>query len=70
MNTSKNAEPVRPSKGPEAGPQLPHERDEKSGMTDGAPSEHVQQDALDLKRSLQATSRSPESDAAYRELKK
>ena len=70
MKTSKNAEPVQPSEGLAAGPELPHERDEKSGMTDGVPSELVQQGARDLQRGLQDTSGSPESDAAYRKLKK
>ena len=62
--------PSAPSKGPAAGPQLPHDRDEKTGATDGVPSERVQQGARDLKRGLQDTSRSTESDAAYRKLKK
>lgn len=70
MNKSKTTAPVRPCKGPAAGPQLPHERDEKTGMTDGVPSKLVQQGARDLKRGLQDTSRAIESDAAYRRLKK
>lgn len=59
-----------PSKSPAAGPQLPHDRDEKAGSTDGVPSKRVQQAARDLKRGLQDTSGSTETDAAYRKLKK
>ena len=70
MKKSNKPDSVPPSKGPAAGPQLPHERDEKTGMTDGVPSKLVQQGARDLKRGLQDTSRSTESDAAYRKLKK
>ena len=62
--------PSAPSKSPAAGPELPHDRDEKAGSTDGIPSERVRQGARDLKRGLQDTSRSTESDAAYRKLKK
>ncbi|MBC7954653.1 MAG: hypothetical protein H7Y33_02115 [Cytophagales bacterium] len=51
-------------------PLLPHERDEKVGMTGGAPSTRVQQGARDLKRGLSDTTRAPEADAAYRKLKK
>ena len=62
--------PSAPTRGPAAGPQLPHDRDEKAGSTDGVPSKRVQQGARDLKRGLQDTSGSTESDAAYRKLKK
>lgn len=50
-------------------PPLPHERDEKVGMTDGNPSQRVQQGARDVKRGVLDTSRAPEADAAYRKLK-
>ena len=53
-----------------ARPQLPHDRDEKSGSTGGVPSPQVQQGARDLARGLSDTSRAPEADAAYRKLKK
>ena len=62
--------PSATSKSPTAQPQLPHDRDEKAGSTDGVPSKQIQQAALDLKRGLQDTSRSTESDATYRKLKK
>jgi len=51
-------------------PKMPHERDERVGMTDGTPSKRVQQGARDLKRGVQDTSRATESDTAYRNLKK
>lgn len=51
-------------------PPLPHERDEKVGMTGGVQSARVQQGARDLKRGLRDTTRAPEADAAYRKLKK
>ena len=62
--------PSAPAKGPVAGPELPHDRDEKSGSTGGVPSPRVEQGARDLKRGLQDTSRAPEADQAYRKLKK
>jgi hypothetical protein len=62
--------PSAPTKGPAAGPELPHDRDEKAGSTDGVPSPLVQQGARDLKRGLQDTTRGTESDQAYRKLKK
>lgn len=62
--------PSAPSTSPTAQPQLPHDRDEKAGSTDGVPSERVRQGARDTKRGLQDTSRSTESDAAYRKLKR
>ena len=70
MNKSNKTDSVRPSKGQAARPQFPHERDEKTGMTDGLPSEVVQHGARDLKRGLQDTNCSPESDAAYQKLRK
>lgn len=51
-------------------PALPHERDEKAGMTDGIPSKRVQQGARDVKRGVLDTSRAPEADVAYRKLKR
>lgn len=50
-------------------PLLPHERDEKAGMTGGIPSPRVRQGAGDVKRGVLDTSRGIESDAAYRRLK-
>lgn len=49
---------------------LPHERDEKVGMTGGVQSPVVQQGARDLKRGIQDTSRAPEAAVAYDKLKK
>jgi len=51
-------------------PSLPHERDERVGMTGGLSSGVVQQGARDLKRGLEDTSRAPEADRAYKKLKK
>lgn len=50
-------------------PALPHERDEKVGMTGGIGSPVVQQAARDLKRGIQDTSKSVETDVAYAKLK-
>ncbi len=58
------------STGASTAPQLPHERDQGAGMTGGVPSARVQQGQRDLKRGVQDTSRAPEADTAYRELKK
>ena len=58
------------SPAPSASPAMPHERDEAAGMTGGVPSETVRQGARDLKRGVQDTSRAPEADKAYRDLKK
>lgn len=58
------------STGAPTAPQLPHERDQSAGMTGGEPSARVQQGQRDLKRGLQDTSRAPEADTAYRQLKK
>lgn len=49
---------------------LPHERDETVGMTGGVPNETVRQGHRDLTRGIEDTSRSAETDAAYRKLKK
>ncbi len=50
-------------------PALPHERDEKVGMTGDIVSPVVQQAARDLKRGIQDTSKSVETDVAYAKLK-
>lgn len=44
---------------PSSDPALPHERDEKVGMTGGVQSSRVQQGARDLKRGSQNTSCAP-----------
>ena len=49
---------------------LPHERDEQVGMTGGIPSAVVEQGARDLKRGIQDTSKSVETDEAYAKLKR
>ena len=49
---------------------MPHERDEKVGMTGGIASPLVQQAARDLKRGIQDTSKSVETDEAYAKLKR
>ena len=48
---------------------LPHERDESVGMTDGVPSDQMQQAYRDLARGLQDTGRGPEADRVYKKLK-
>lgn len=53
-----------------ATPQLPHERDQVAGATDGVPSEKVRQGYRDLTRGIRDTSRAPEVGAAYDKLKK
>ncbi len=58
------------SPSPSTSPELPHERDEATGMTGGVPSRRVQQGHADVKRGVQDTSRAPEADTAYRKLKK
>jgi len=63
-----SADLIKPA--PARGPALPHERDEKVGMTDGIPSKRVQQGARDVKRGVLDTSRAPEADVAYRKLKR
>ena len=59
-----------PQEEPSAPPALPHERDEKVGMTGGVQSARVQQGARDLKRGLQDTTRATEADAAYKKQKR
>ena len=51
-------------------PAMPHERDEDAGMTGGVPSPQVQQGHRDLQRGVEDTSRAPEADQAYKQLKK
>ncbi len=58
-------EPTRSSE-----PELPHERDESVGMTDGIPSESVQQAYRDVKRGLQDTDRGAEAGRTYQKLKR
>lgn len=53
-----------------AQPQLPHERDEATGATGGAPDAKVQQGHRDVVRGVQDTSRAPEAGRAYDKLKK
>lgn len=50
-------------------PALPHERDEQVGMTGGIANPVVQQGARDLKRGIQDTSKSVETNVAYAKLK-
>jgi hypothetical protein len=48
---------------------LPHERDESAGMTDGNPSEPIQQAYRDVERGLQDTDRGAEAGRTYEKLK-
>ena len=48
---------------------LPHERDESVGMTGGISNPVIVQGHKDLERGLEDTSRSQETDKAYRKLK-
>jgi hypothetical protein len=50
--------------------QLPHERDETVGMTDGIPSAAMQQAHRDVSRGLRDTDRGPVADATYDKLKR
>jgi hypothetical protein len=58
------------AQGESTSPHMPHERDEKVGMTGGVPNEQVQQGARDLARGLQDTSRAEETDRAYQSTRK
>lgn len=49
---------------------LPHERDETVGMTGGIADPVIQQAHRDVERGIEDTSRSNETDQAYRKLKK
>ncbi len=51
------------------GMPLPHERDEKQGMTGDIPSPEMQQGHRDLKRGLEDTSKSTEMDRTYQRQK-
>jgi hypothetical protein len=55
---------------PSSEPLMPHDRDEKAGMTGGVSSKKVQQGARDVQRGLQDTSRAPEADEAYKKLRR
>lgn len=50
--------------------ELPHERDESATMTDGIPSQPVQQAYRDVKRGLQDTDRGAEAGRTYQKLKR
>lgn len=52
-----------------ASPQLPHERDQSVGMTDGQPDAQVEQAYRDVSRGLQDTDRGPPSERAYQKQK-
>jgi len=49
---------------------LPHERDEKQGMTGGVASPEMQQAHRDVERGLEDTSKSTEMDRTYQKQKK
>ena len=51
-------------------PKLPHEHDQSVGMTDGTPSDTVQQAYRDVTQGQQDTDRGPEAQRAYEKLKK
>lgn len=48
---------------------LPHDRDEKPGMTDGKPSKRIEQGRRDVENGVKDTSRGPEADRAYQRQK-
>lgn len=50
--------------------KLPHERDESVNMTDGIPSEPMQQAYRDVTGGLQDTDRGPEAGRTYKKLKR
>jgi len=50
-------------------PHMPHDRDERVGMTDGKPSEAIRKAHDDVERGVKDTTRAPEADAAYKKLK-
>lgn len=68
-NPSRNSATKRRATQPTTQPQLPHDRDETPGMTDGVPSERLKQAHRDVSRGVQDTSRAPEADRTYRRLK-
>jgi len=50
-------------------PRLPHERDESVGMTNRQPDARIKKGHDDVERGAQDTSRAPEADQTYRQLK-
>jgi hypothetical protein len=54
----------------EASLELPHERDQSVGMTNGKPSPVIKQARQDVLRGVKDTSKSVEMDRAYRKLSK
>ena len=48
--------------------EMPHERDETTGMTGGEPSADIQQAHRDLQRGLQDTSKGAEMDKTYKKV--
>jgi hypothetical protein len=70
VDTTPHAHVDLTSPGTSSSPAMPHDRDEKAGMTGGIPSGRVQQGSRDLKRGLQDTSRATEADRAYQKQKK
>ena len=56
--------------GASSAPKMPHERDESSGATGGAPDARVQQAAIDVAQGRQDTSRGEATERAYRAQKK
>ncbi|KQW37445.1 hypothetical protein [Rhizobacter sp. Root404] len=55
--------------GDSTNPHMPHDRDERVGMTDGKPSEAIKKAHDDVERGVKDTTRAPEADAAYKKLK-
>jgi hypothetical protein len=54
----------------EASLELPHERDQSVGMTNGKPNPVIKQARQDVLRGVKDTSKSVEIDSAYRKLSK
>ena len=54
----------------EASLELPHERDQSIGMTNGKPNPVIKQARQDVLRGVKDTSKSVEMDRAYRKLSK
>ncbi len=50
-------------------PHMPHDRDERVGMTDNKPSETIRKAHDDVERGVKDTTRGTEADAAYKKLK-
>jgi hypothetical protein len=51
-------------------PHMPHERDERVGMTDGKPDPRMRKGQQDVQRGVQDTSRGSEADRTYEKLRK